>query len=131
MALMTLRSGEPGAWPGNIDHKKDCAGVYVVAAALRSCHCDRPPAATAQSAVDGVMVAASTSSPLAFFGSGTLTAFWRSQRSVGAAQLQAWLPPRGQVLLDISGPQGGWAAQAAASGYAVVRVLPQLATPVE
>ena len=77
------------------------------------------------------MVAASTTSPLAVFGSGTLTAYWRFQRAVGAAQLQAWLPPRGQVLLDISGPQGGWAAQAAASGYAVVRVVPQLATLVE
>jgi SAM-dependent methyltransferase len=77
------------------------------------------------------MVAASTTSPLAVLGSGTLTAYWRFQRAVGAAQLQAWLPPRGQVLLDISGPQGGWAAQAAASGYAVVRVMPQLATLVD
>jgi len=71
------------------------------------------------------MVAASTTSPLAVLGSGTLTAYWRFQRAVAAAQLQAWLPPRGQVLLDISGPQGSWAAQAAASGHAVVRVMPQ------
>ena len=77
------------------------------------------------------MVAASTTSPLAVLGSGTLTAYWRFQRAVAAAQLQTWLPPVGRVLLDISGPQGGWAAQAAASGHAVVRVMPALATLVE
>ncbi|HTT54464.1 MAG TPA: methyltransferase domain-containing protein [Streptosporangiaceae bacterium] len=72
------------------------------------------------------MVAASTTSPLAVLGSGSLTAYWRFQRAVAAAQLQAWLPRGGQVLLDISGPQSAGAAQAATSGYAVIRVLPQL-----
>jgi len=45
---------------------------------------------------------------------------------VAAAQLQAWLPAGSGILLDISGPQASTAAQAAASGHAVVRVLPQL-----
>jgi Methyltransferase domain len=71
------------------------------------------------------MVAASTTSPLAVLGSGSLTAYWRFQRAVAAAQLQAWLPTRGRTLLDISGPQSSGAAQAAASGYRVIQVLPQ------
>jgi Methyltransferase domain len=75
------------------------------------------------------MVAASTTSPLGVLGSGSLTAYWRFQRAVAAAQLHDWLPPHGRVLLDISGPQATGAAQAAAAGYAVVRVLPQLAGP--
>ena len=66
-------------------------------------------------------------SPLAVLESGSLTAYWRFHRAVAAAQLQAWLPAGSQILLDISGPQAGAAAQAAASGHAVVRVLPQLA----
>ncbi len=72
------------------------------------------------------MVAASTTSPLGVLGSGSLTAYWRFQRAVVAAQLRAWLPPRGRILLDISGPQSTVAAQAAASGYSVIRVLPAL-----
>jgi len=75
------------------------------------------------------MVAASATSPLAVLGSGSLTAYWRFQRAVAAAQLQAWLPPGGRILLDISGPQSSGAAQAAASGYAVIRVLPALPAP--
>ena len=71
------------------------------------------------------MVAASTTSPLTILGSGSLTAYWRFQRAVVAAQLQAWLPPRGRILLDISGPQSSVAAQAAAKGYAVVQVIPR------
>ncbi|HUY48910.1 MAG TPA: methyltransferase domain-containing protein [Streptosporangiaceae bacterium] len=71
------------------------------------------------------MVAVSATSPLAVLGSGSLTAYWRFQRAVAATQLQAWLPPRGRILVDISGPQASWAAQAAASGYAVVQVMPQ------
>jgi len=69
--------------------------------------------------------AASATSPLGVLGSSSLTAYWRFQRAVAAAQLRAWLPPGGQVLLDISGPRSSVAAQAAASGYRVIRVLPQ------
>jgi Methyltransferase domain len=76
-------------------------------------------------------VSASSASPLGVLGSGSLTAYWRFQRAVAAAQLQAWLPPRARVLLDISGPSASGAVQAAASGYAVMRVLPQLATHLE
>ncbi len=72
------------------------------------------------------MVAASTTSPLTVLGSGSLTAYWRFQRAVVAAQLQAWLPPRGRILVDISGPQSSVAAQAATAGYAVVQVMPRL-----
>jgi hypothetical protein len=68
--------------------------------------------------------ATSATSPLAVLGSSSLTAYWRFQRAVAAAQLHAWLPPRGRVLLDISGPRSRVAAQAAASGYRVIRVLP-------
>ncbi len=72
------------------------------------------------------MVAASTTSPLGVLGSRSLTAYWRFQRAVAAAQLQAWLPTRGRILLDISGPQASVATQAAASGYRVIRVVPAL-----
>jgi hypothetical protein len=72
------------------------------------------------------MVAASTTSPLGVLGSGSLTAYWRFQRAVVAAQLQAWLPAQGRILLDISGPRSSVAAQAAQAGYRVIRVLPQL-----
>jgi hypothetical protein len=75
------------------------------------------------------MVAARTTSPLAVLGSGSLTAYWRFQRAVAAAQLQAWLPPRGRILLDISGPQSSGAAQAAAAGYKVIRVVSGLPPP--
>jgi hypothetical protein len=75
--------------------------------------------------LDGVMVAASTTSPLTVLGSGSLTAYWRFQRAVVAAQLQAWLPPRGRILVDISGPQSSVAGQAAAAGYLVLQVMPR------
>ena len=71
------------------------------------------------------MVAASATSPLTVLGSGSLTAYWRFQRAVVAAQLQAWLPRRGRILVDISGPQSSVAAQAAAAGYTVLQVLPR------
>ncbi len=71
------------------------------------------------------MVAASVTSPLTVLGSGSLTAYWRFQRAVAAAQLQAWLPPRGRILVDISGPQSSVASQAAAAGYAVLQVMPR------
>ena len=71
------------------------------------------------------MVAASATSPLTVLGSGSLTAYWRFQRAVVAAQLQAWLPPRACILVDISGPQSSVAAQAAAAGHAVLRVMPR------
>ena len=76
-------------------------------------------------ALDGVMVAASATSPLTVLGSNSLTAYWRFQRAVVAAQLQAWLPPRGRILVDISGPQSSVASQAAAAGYAVLQVMPR------
>ena len=72
------------------------------------------------------MVAASATSPLTVLGSGSLTAYWRFQRAVVAAQLQAWLPPRGRILVDISGPQSSVASQAAAAGYVVLQVMPRV-----
>jgi hypothetical protein len=69
--------------------------------------------------------ATSATSPLGVLGSSSLTAYWRFLRAVAAAQLRTWLPPGGRVLLDISGPRSSVAAQAAAAGYRVIRVLPQ------
>jgi SAM-dependent methyltransferase len=77
------------------------------------------------------MVAASATSPLTVLGSGSLTAYWRFQRAVVAAPLQAWLPPRGRILVDISGPQSSVASQAAAAGYAVLQVMPRWPGPAE
>jgi len=68
--------------------------------------------------------ATSATSPLAVLGSGPLTAYWRFQRAVAAAQLNAWLPRTGQLLVDISGPQSRGAVQAAAAGHVVLRVAP-------
>ncbi len=68
--------------------------------------------------------ATSATSPLAVLGSGPLTAYWRFQRAVAAAQLNAWLPRTGQLLVDISGPQSRGAVQAAAAGHVVLRVSP-------
>jgi SAM-dependent methyltransferase len=81
--------------------------------------------------LDGVMVAASATSPLTVLGSGSLTAYWRFQRAVVAAQLQAWLPPRGRILVDISGPQSSVASQAAAAGYLVLQVMPRVPAAAE
>jgi SAM-dependent methyltransferase len=81
--------------------------------------------------LDGVMVAASATSPLTVLGSSSLTAYWRFQRAVAAAQLQAWLPPRGRILVDISGPQSSVASQAATAGYTVLQVMPRLPSAAE
>jgi len=77
------------------------------------------------------MVAASATSPLTVLGSSSLTAYWRFQRAVVAAQLQAWLPPRGRILVDISGPQSSVASQAATAGYTVLQVLPRFPSAAE
>lgn len=77
------------------------------------------------------MVAASATSPLTVLGSSSLTAYWRFQRAVAAAQLQAWLPPRGRILVDISGPQSSVASQAATAGYTVLQVMPRLPSAAE
>src|SRR6202044_3806786 len=84
-------------------------------------HFDGPLPRRAHSAVDGVTVAVSTTSPLAVLGSGPLTAYWRFQRAVAAAQLSAWLPRSSQLLVDISGSQSPGAVQAAAAGHVVLR----------
>jgi len=68
-------------------------------------------------------VATSTVSPLAVLRPGSLTAYWRFQRAVAKAQLAAWLPAGRRLLVDISGPAAACAAQAAASGHTVVRVV--------
>ena len=70
------------------------------------------------------MVAVSATSPLAVLGSGPLTAYWRFQRAVAAAQLNAWLTRTGRLIVDISGPQSRGAIQAAAAGHVVLRVAP-------
>jgi hypothetical protein len=67
-------------------------------------------------------VAVSATSPLAVLGSGPLTAYWRFQRAVAAAQLSAWLPRGSQRLVDISGLRSPGAVQAAAAGHIVLRV---------
>jgi SAM-dependent methyltransferase len=67
-------------------------------------------------------VAASAASPLAVLGSGTLAAYWRFQRAVAQAQLAAWLPAQHCLVVDISGPRSGSAAQAAQAGHSVVRL---------
>ncbi|MBO0771440.1 MAG: methyltransferase [Actinobacteria bacterium] len=59
---------------------------------------------------------------MAVLGSGSLAAYWRFHRAVAAAQLAAWLPAGRRLLVDISGPRSGSAAQAAAAGHRVVRV---------
>jgi SAM-dependent methyltransferase len=65
---------------------------------------------------------AATASPLAVAGDGSLASYWRFHRAVSTAQLAAWLPAGRQVLIDISGPQGRCAAQAAKAGHFVLRV---------
>jgi hypothetical protein len=67
-------------------------------------------------------VAASAASPLGVLGSGALAAYWRFHAAVAAAQLAAWLPPEQSLIVDISGPRSGSAAQAAAAGHNVVRL---------
>lgn len=67
---------------------------------------------------------AATASPLTVAGDGSLASYWRFHRAVATAQLAAWLPAGRQVLIDISGPQGRCAAQAAKAGHFVLRVTP-------
>ncbi len=67
-------------------------------------------------------------------GIGSLMAYWRFYRKVAAAQLTTWLAPSnrrgGEILVDMSGPHLPCAAQAAAAGHSVVRILPaDLAPP--
>jgi hypothetical protein len=69
----------------------------------------------------GVTVAA-TASRLAVAGDASLAGYWRFHRAVATAQLAAWLPAGRQFLVDISGPRGRCAAQAARAGHNVLRV---------
>jgi SAM-dependent methyltransferase len=55
---------------------------------------------------------------------GSLAAYWRFQDAVARAQLKAWLPVTGRVLVDISGPESQTAQIAAMAGHRVLRVLP-------
>lgn len=61
-------------------------------------------------------------SPLAVPGDGSLAEYWRFHRAVTTAQLASWLPPGRHFLVDISGPQGHGAGQAAKAGHRVLRV---------
>jgi SAM-dependent methyltransferase len=61
-------------------------------------------------------------SPFAVAGDGSLADYWRFHRAVATAQLASWLPGGRQLLVDISGPQGRSAAQAAKAGHRVLRV---------
>ncbi|HEV2377379.1 MAG TPA: methyltransferase domain-containing protein [Streptosporangiaceae bacterium] len=63
-------------------------------------------------------------SPLAVLSSGSLAAYWRFHRAVASAQLAAWLPAPGGLLIDISGATAAYADQAAARGHLVLRVIP-------
>ena len=70
----------------------------------------------------GVTVAV-PASPFAVPGDSSLAEYWRFHRAVATAQLASWLPTGRQLLLDISGPQGRGAAQAAKAGHRVLRVI--------
>lgn len=63
-----------------------------------------------------------TVSPLVVTEDGSLAQYWRFHRAVATAQLASWLPAGQQLLVDISGPQGHCAAQAARAGHTVLRV---------
>jgi SAM-dependent methyltransferase len=65
---------------------------------------------------------APTASPFTVTEDGSLANYWRFQRAVATAQLASWLPIGRQIMLDISGPQGRCAAQAAKAGHSVLRV---------
>jgi Methyltransferase domain len=65
---------------------------------------------------------AAPASPLAVAGDASLADYWRFHRAVATAQLAAWLPLDPQFLVDISGPHGRCAAQAARAGHNVLRV---------
>ena len=66
------------------------------------------------------MTVAATASPLAVAGDASLAGYWRFHRAVATAQLAAWLPAGRQFLVDISGPRGRCAAQAARAGHNVL-----------
>ena len=70
-----------------------------------------------------MQVSASAASPLAALAPGSLAGYWRFQRAVARAQLVAWLPAAGRLLVDISGPDASGSAQAADRGHTVIRVL--------
>jgi len=55
---------------------------------------------------------------------GSLAAYWRFQDAVARAQLKAWLPTTGRLLVDISGPSAAVSGLAARAGHTVLRVLP-------
>jgi hypothetical protein len=61
---------------------------------------------------------------------GSLAAYWRFQDAVAQAQLEAWLPATGHLLIDISGPSAHTARLAAMAGHTVLRVLPRSPYPV-
>jgi SAM-dependent methyltransferase len=63
-----------------------------------------------------------TAGPLPVPGDGSLANYWRFHQAVATAQLASWLPMDRQILLDISGPQGRCAVQAARAGHTVLRV---------
>ena len=67
-----------------------------------------------------------TASPLAVAGAGdaSLAEYWRFHQAVATAQLAAWLAPRPELLIDISGPHARCAVQAARAGHTVLRVVP-------
>ena len=68
-------------------------------------------------------MSASAASPLAALAPGSLAGYWRFQRAVAKAQLAAWLPAPGRLLVDISGPYASASAQAASRGHVVIRVV--------
>jgi hypothetical protein len=76
-----------------------------------------------------VQLSASAASPLAALGPGSLACYWRFQRAVAKAQLAAWLPAPGGLLVDISGPYASGSAQAADRGHTVIRVVAAPAEP--
>lgn len=63
-----------------------------------------------------------TASPLTVTADGSLAHYWRFHQAVATAQLASWLPAGQQLLVDISGPQGRCATQAARAGHNVLRV---------
>lgn len=65
---------------------------------------------------------ATPANPLAVADDTSLADYWRFHRAVATAQLAAWLPLDPQVLVDISGPHGRSAGQAARAGHTVLRV---------
>jgi hypothetical protein len=54
---------------------------------------------------------------------GPLPAYWLFHGAVARAQLQAWLPRGRHTIVDVSGPRGPGAEQAAAAGHTVLRVI--------